>query len=131
MSGRIHFMSLISLEYFDVLGGKIEKKILNFSEDLLKGPFKKASLFVSTVDGQSMQPVIQDRALVVADLSQTKVEDQGIYLVDYDNKMWIKQAKKEASGMTFVSINKNFSHLVYKAENVRVVAKTILSFSTF
>ena len=82
------------------------------------------------VDGKSMQPVIGDRTLVVADLSQEIVEDKGIYLVYKEDKMWIKQAKKEARGMTFVSINEVFSHLVYEEINVRVVARAILSFNT-
>lgn len=124
-------MSLVILEYIDVLGGKNEKKVLTFSMNLLPEPVNKESLFVIKVDGESMQPVIKDRALIVADLSQRVVEDQGIYLVYQDNRMWIKQAKQENSDMTFVSINKAFSHLVYNEVEVRVVAKVVLSFSTF
>lgn len=123
-------MPLITLDYVYVLDGKNEKKVLEFSTHLLKGPVNKDSLFVITVDGKSMQPVIQDRALVVADLSQKIVEDKGIYLVYKDDKMWIKQAKQEARGMTFVSINEAFSHLVYEEIDVRVVAKAVLSFNT-
>lgn len=78
-----------------------------------------------------MQPAIKDRALVVADLSQKELKDGGVYLVYYDNKMWIKQAKEKLSGITLVSINEEYSHLVYKAEDVRVVAKAVLSFNTF
>lgn len=124
-------MSLVILEYVDVLGGKNEKKVLKFSMDLLPEPVNKESLFVIKVDGESMQPVIKDRALVVADLSQRVVEAEGIYLVYQNNSMWIKQAKQENAGMTFVSINKAFSHLVYNEVEVRVVAKVVLSFSTF
>lgn len=124
-------MSLVILEYVDVLGGKNEKKVLKFSMDLLPEPVNKESLFVIKVDGESMQPVIKDRALVVADLSQRVVETEGIYLVYQNNSMWIKQAKQENAGMTFVSINKAFSHLVYNEVEVRVVAKVVLSFSTF
>jgi len=124
-------LSLVILEYIDVLGGKNEKKVLTFSMNLLPEPVNKESLFVIKVDGESMQPVIKDRALIVADLSQRVVEDQGIYLVYQDNRMWIKQAKQENSDMTFVSINKAFSHLVYNEVEVRVVAKVVLSFSTF
>ncbi|MCW8894440.1 S24 family peptidase [Sulfurimonas sp.] len=124
-------MSLVILEYVDVLGGKNEKKVLKFSMDLLPESVNKESLFVIKVDGKSMQPVIKDRALVVADLSQRVVQDQGIYLVYQNNSMWIKQAKQENTGMTFVSINKAFSHLVYNEVEVRVVAKVVLSFSTF
>lgn len=124
-------MALVSLDYVDVLGGKNEKKVLEFSMDLLPKPVNEGSLFVIKVDGESMQPLIKDRTLVVADLFQKTVSDQGIYLVYKDNKMWIKKAKEESTGMTFVSINKAFSHLVYKEVEVRVVAKVVLSFSTF
>jgi len=124
-------LSLITLNYVDVLGGKNEKKVLTFSEDLLKETVKKESLFVIKVDGESMQPVIQDRSLVVADLSQREIEDKGIYILYYENKMWIKKAKQEVKCMTFVSINEAFSHLVYDEPDVRVVAKAVLSFNTF
>lgn len=124
-------MPLITLEYVDTLDADNEKKVLNFSTSLLKEPVNKSSLFVIQVDGKSMQPVIKDRTLVVADLSQKELQDGGIYLVYYDNKMWIKQAKEKLSGMTLVSINEEYSHLVYKAEDVRVVAKAVLSFNTF
>ena len=124
-------MPLITLEYVDTLDADNEKKVLNFSTSLLKEPVNKSSLFVIKVDGESMQPVIKDRALVVADLSQKELEDGGIYLVYYDNKMWIKQAKEKLSEMTLVSINEAYSHPVYKEEEVRVVAKAVLSFNTF
>ena len=78
-----------------------------------------------------MQPVIMDRTLVVADLSQRVVKDGEIYLVFYDSKMWIKKAKKEHNEVTFVSINEAYSHLVYKEKEVRVIAKAVLSFNTF
>lgn len=123
-------MSLITLEYVDTLDADNEKKVLEFSSDLLEEQVSLTSLFVIKVDGKSMQPVIKDRSLVVANLSNTKVEDAGIYLLYNDNKMWIKQAKKEPEGIKFVSINKAFSHLVYNAEDVRVVAKAVLSFNT-
>lgn len=124
-------MPLIALDYVDVLDGKNEKKVLEFSTYLLKEPVNKDSLFVIKVDGESMQPVIKDRTLVVADLSQKAVEDESIYLVYKEDMMWIKQAKQEARGMTFVSINEAFSHLVYEETDVRVIAKAVLSFNTF
>lgn len=124
-------MPLIALDYVDVLDGKNEKKVLEFSTYLLKEPVNKDSLFVIKVDGESMQPVIKDRTLVVADLSQKAVEDKSIYLVYKEDRMWIKQAKQEARGMTFVSINEAFSHLVYEETDVRVIAKAVLSFNTF
>lgn len=123
-------MSLISLEYMDVLDGKNEKKLLEFSEELLPAEVNRASLFVIKVDGESMQPIIKDRTLVVADLSQKEPQDKDIYLVYYDNKMWIKEAKEEKNEILFVSINEAYSHLVYKSSEVRVVAKAVLAFNS-
>ncbi len=123
-------MPLISLEYVDTLNADNEKKVLEFSTSLLKDPVNKNSLFVITVDGESMQPVIMDRTLVVADLSQREIIDDGVYLLYYENQMWIKQAKKEDKEVIFVSINEAYSHLVYKEVDVRVVAKAVLSFNT-
>ncbi len=124
-------MSLIILDYVDTLDGKNEKKVLKFSIELLPKPVNKRSLFVIRVDGESMQPIIKNRTLVVADLSQRIVEDKGIYLVYKEDKMWIKQGKQEENGITFISINEAFSDLVYNEAEVRVVAKVVLSFSTF
>ena len=124
-------MSLITLEYTDTLDTDNEKKILEFSTSLLKEPVNKNSLFVIKVDGESMQPVIMDRTLVVADLSQKELENSGVYLIYHNNKMWIKQAKVKANETIFVSINGNYAHLVYKKSEVRVIAKAVLSFNTF
>ena len=43
---------------------------------------------------------------------------------DYENKMWIKKydGKKEV----FISINKEFSHLVYAKEKVHIVGRVLL-----
>lgn len=123
-------MPLITLNYVDTLDADNEKKVLKFSTDLLKEPVNKDSLFVIKVDGESMQPVIMNRTLVVADISQREIKDGCVYLVYYDNKMWIKKAEQKLNEMIFVSINEAYSHLVYKEEEVRVVAKAVLSFNT-
>jgi len=119
-------MSLISLEYTDTMG---EKKSLKFSESLLQRAYNKASLFVMRVDGKSMQPLIQDRALVVVDLSQKELEDGAIYIVHCENRSWIKRAKIGENGAFFISINHDFAHLVYDAKSVRLIGRVLLTFS--
>ncbi|MFA7083827.1 MAG: S24 family peptidase [Arcobacteraceae bacterium] len=123
-------MSTIKLEYHEEDQGKVQKKFLTFSQELLKKPYVLESLFVIKVNGESMQPKINDNALVVADLSQKEFEQSAIYLVYYENNMWIKQAKKEEGKELFVSINPAFKHLVYAKEEVRVIAKALLTFTT-
>lgn len=122
-------MNTIKLEYHQEIDLKIVKKELEFSKDLLKQPYALESLFVIQVDGKSMQPHIHDKALVVADLSQKEFENNGIFLVYKDDKMWIKKALIIDKKEFFVSINPDFSHLVYKKEESRIVAKAILTFT--
>jgi phage repressor protein C with HTH and peptisase S24 domain len=93
-------------------------------------PYNIESLFVIQVQGESMQPKINDTALVVADLSQKEFIDDAIYLVFYEHKMWIKQAKNIENQPYFVSINPKFSHLAYRLDEVRVIAKALLTFTT-
>lgn len=122
-------MSIISLEYHEIINNKVEKKQIEFSKYLLKEPYKESSLFITKVDGQSMQPVINDKALVVADLSQQEYEDEKIFLVSKDNRMWIKKAKIIDGEKYYVSINKDFSHLVYKYDDARMIARVLLTFT--
>ncbi len=117
---------MISLEYTDVFDNNKVKK-LQFSKDLIKTSFKEASLFALLVDGKSMQPVINHQAVVVADLSNKTLEEDGVYLVYHDNKMWVK--KYNLKKQIFFSINPEFSHLVYKEEEIHLVAKVILTFT--
>lgn len=122
-------MNTIKLEYHQEIAGKIQKKELEFSKDLLKTPYNISSLFVIQVDGKSMQTLINDKALVVADLSQKEFEDEAIFLVYKDDRMWIKKAKIIDEKEYFVSINPDFSHLVYKKEETRIIAKALLTFT--
>jgi phage repressor protein C with HTH and peptisase S24 domain len=122
-------MNTIKLEYHQEIAGKVEKKELEFSKNLLKNPYNINSLFVVQVDGKSMQTLINDKALVVADLSQKEFEDESIFLVYKDERMWIKKAKIIDEKEYFISINPDFSHLVYKKEETRVIAKALLTFT--
>ena len=123
-------MSLINLEYIDVINGVEKKRTLEFSKDLITEPYKRESLFVIRVDGCSMEPLINDKNLVVADLSQTALKNNEIYLVYKDNKMWIKQVRIINEHICFMSLNKQYAHLVFESNDVRVVAKALLTFTT-
>ncbi len=122
-------MSLISLEYVHKVNGKDKKSTLEFSKELLEVPYIRESLFVIKVDGESMQPLIQDKSLVVADLSQTTILNEKIYLVYKNNRMWIKQSSIKNDKINFISLNKSFEHLIFNANEVRVVARVLLTFT--
>lgn len=121
-------MSLISLEYKDFFDDNKDKK-LEFSEDLLLSSYNIKSLFALKVDGESMQPVINDKALIVTDLSQKTVLNESIYVVFNDGKMWVKKAIVEENITTFISINKEYSHLIFNEKDTRVIGKVLLTFT--
>lgn len=119
-------MEQISLEYVDVFDEN-KTKTLNFSAHLIKQEFNLKSLFANMVDGKSMQPVINHKAVIVADLSQKELINEGIYLVFYENKMWVKRYDEKKK--IFFSINPEFSHLNYEVSSVHVIARVLLTFT--
>lgn len=121
---------LITLEYKDVFDDNKDKK-LQFSKDLLVGSYNLGSLLAVKVDGESMQPVINDKAVVVADLSQKELQNNSLYLIYKENKMWIKQMKIEDNKSTFISINSKYSSMIFNIKDVHVIAKVLLTFTTF
>lgn len=119
-------MNTITLEYTDVFDDE-KVKDLTFSKHLINKNFNEKSLFVTLVDGKSMQPLINHKALIVSDLSNKKLEDDAIYLVYYENKMWVK--KYNLKNKNFFSINPDFSHLVYKEDQIHLIAKVLITFT--
>lgn len=119
----------IHLEYHEKVQGKMLKKELAFNQNLLSEPYSLNSLFVSKVEGESMQPLIKDKSLVVADLSQNEFAKEAVFLIYKDNKTWIKKASLINDREFFISINPQFSHLVYSRDECRIIAKAVLHFS--
>lgn len=117
---------MLNLEYTDVFEDNKTKKLV-FSKHLIKKKFNEKSLFALLVDGESMQPVINNRAVIVADLSQKELESDGIYLLYHGEKMWVKRYNKKDD--TFISINPLYAHLVYKKEDIYLVARVLLTFT--
>ncbi len=119
-------MEILNLEYTDIFDENKVKELV-FSKHLIDKEFNEKSLFTLMVDGKSMQPVINHKAVIVADLSQKDLEDDGIYLVYYDNKMWVKKYNLENEN--FFSINPEYSHLVYEKNDIHLVARVLLTFT--
>ncbi len=119
-------MSLLNLEYIDIFDENRKKELI-FSKYLIKEPFNKNSLFANLVDGQSMQPVINHKAVIVSDLSQKELIHNKIYLVHTNNKMWIKKYNLEKE--IFFSLNPKYSNLIYSKDDVHVIARVLLTFT--
>ncbi len=74
-----------------------------------------------------MQAVINDKAVIIADLSQKELNDEAIYVVHHGAKMWVKKYDKQ--NKIFISINPDFSHLVYKEDEAHIVGRVLLTFT--
>ncbi len=70
-----------------------------------------------------MQPKILDKETIVIDLSQKILLDEKIYVLHFEGKMWVK--KYDESSKNFISINPEFSHLVYNKDEVHIVGKVL------
>lgn len=123
------YNNIIEIEYNDYINGKSIKKVFELEKKLIKEDYSESSLFVSKVEGESMQPLIKDNAFVIADLSKKKFINEDIFLIFKENKMWIKKAFILNEEELFVSINPKFSHLKYKKEDCRIIAKVLLFFN--
>lgn len=113
-------MEKIKLEYIDVFDEN-KKKYISFDKSILKNNIKNENLFVTMVAGQSMEPYINHKAILVVNLKDKILEDKKIYVLYYDNKMWVKQYDKKNE--QFISINKKYKHLVYKKDSIHLVGK--------
>lgn len=122
------YNDIIEIEYNDYINGKYVKKVFELEKNLIKEDYSESSLFVSKVEGESMQPLIKDNAFVIADLSKKEFINEDIFLIFKENKMWIKKAFILNEEELFVSINPKFSHLKYKKEDCKIIAKVLLFF---
>lgn len=120
---------MIKLTYRYPKEKEVHTQEVHFSKSLLKAPYSEASLFVISVQGRSMEPHILDGSIVVADLSRTRFEPEAVFLVQHQGQLWIKKARLIEDEAFFVSLNPEFEHLVYALDQVRIVAKALLTFT--
>lgn len=119
-------MEIITLDYIDVFD-KNKQKTIEFGRSIINEKFNEKSLFATLVDGQSMQPLISHKAVLIVDISNKNILDEENYLLYYENKMWVKKYNKKTN--CFVSINPEYKHLVYGFDEVHLVGKVILYFN--
>lgn len=122
-------METIKLKYYEKVGNKIKEKEFQLDKQLLKNKYSKQSLFISRVEGNSMEPIIKDKSLVIADLSQKNFEENNIFLISKNEKMWIKKAIVKKNKKFFISCNSKFRHLKYEINDCRIIAKVLLYFN--
>jgi phage repressor protein C with HTH and peptisase S24 domain len=78
------------------------------------------------VDGESMEPTLQDGSIVFVDRSQTDIKKDGIFIASTTAGLFIKRIRQRADGMIeLISDNKTYSPEVLSADEVSIVGKVV------
>ncbi len=99
----------------------IDKKIL----DNIVGLGNK-DLEAIHVDGESMEPTLQDGSIVFVDRTQTNINKEGIFIASTTAGLFIKRIRQRADGMVeLISDNKTYSPEVLSADEVTIVGRVV------
>ena len=78
------------------------------------------------VDGDSMEPTLQDGSIVFIDRSQTNINRDGIYIATTTAGLFIKRIRLRADGMVeLISDNKAYSAETMLPEEIQIVGRVI------
>jgi phage repressor protein C with HTH and peptisase S24 domain len=78
------------------------------------------------VDGESMEPTLQDGSIVFIDRTQTNINKDGIFIAATTAGLFIKRIRQRADGMVeLISDNKAYSPEVLSPEEVTIVGKVV------
>jgi SOS-response transcriptional repressor LexA len=78
------------------------------------------------VDGESMEPTLQDGSIVFVDRTQSNINKDGIFIASTTAGLFIKRIRQRADGMVeLISDNKNYSPEVLAPDEVSIVGKVV------
>jgi phage repressor protein C with HTH and peptisase S24 domain len=78
------------------------------------------------VDGESMEPTLQDGSIVFVDRTQSNINRDGIFIASTTAGLFIKRIRQRADGMVeLISDNKNYAPEVLAPEEVQIVGKVV------
>ena len=79
-----------------------------------------------TVDGESMEPTLQDGSIVFIDRSQTNINKNGIFIVEASGGLFIKRIRQRADGMVeLLSENTLYPPEPIHPDAVTIVGKVV------
>ncbi len=83
-----------------------------FSKEwLLKKGLKPENLVLTRVSGESMEPMLKDKDIVMIDTAQTVPNDAMPFAVRVDDTLYIKRVVKQGHKLTLLSINPMYTPL--------------------
>lgn len=136
---------IISIPYYPEVSAAAGSGALVYDENTVKHlQISSAIINISTGDnvclinatGNSMQPVIDDRDLLLVDLSQKLITDEGIYVIRLDTTLVVKRVQKILNGVILISDNPQYPPRELTADNFNendaaVIGKVIAVIKNF
>ncbi len=78
------------------------------------------------VDGESMEPTLQDGSIVFIDRNQTNINKDGIFVASTTAGLFIKRIRQRADGMIeLISDNKAYSPEIITPDEVEIVGRVV------
>lgn len=144
-SRQQEYSDIISIPYYPEVSAAAGSGALVYDENTVKHlQISSAIINISTGDnvclinatGNSMQPVIDDRDLLLVDLSQKLITDEGIYVIRLDTTLVVKRVQKILNGITLISDNPQYPPREISADNFNendaaVIGKVIAVIKNF
>lgn len=136
---------IVSIPYYAEVSAAAGSGALVYDENTIKHlKISSAIINISTGDnvclinatGNSMQPVIDDRDLLLVDLSQKLITDEGIYVIRLDTTLVVKRVQKILNGIILISDNPQYPPKEITADNFNendaaVIGKVIAVIKNF
>jgi len=78
------------------------------------------------VDGESMEPTLQDGSIVFIDRAQTNINKDGIFIASTTAGLFIKRIRQRADGMVeLISDNKAYSPELLTPDEITIVGRVV------
>jgi len=104
-------------------------EILNLDKTLMSGIVgfnDKPELEAIHIDGESMEPTLQNGSIVFVDRAQTDINKDGVFIASTTAGLFIKRIRQRVDGMIeLISDNKNYSAELMTPEEVTIVGKVV------
>ena len=89
-------------------------------------PTSNKALDAINVDGESMEPTLQDGSIVFIDREQNNINKDGIFIAATTAGLFIKRIRQRADGMVeLISDNKAYSPEIITAQEVEIVGRVV------
>ncbi len=78
------------------------------------------------VNGESMEPTLQDNSIVFIDRKQTSIKKDGIFIASTTSGLFIKRIRQRADGMIeLISDNKIYSPEIIASDEITIVGRVV------